>query len=68
MHGVEALGLRLGQLHHAGRDDAQAGLLEAAVDLADQVLLHAVGLHNGKSAFERHGIVVLEAENQSMNQ
>ena len=44
------------------RDDAQAGLLEAAVDLADQVLLHAIGLHNRKSAFERHGIVILGTE------
>ena len=54
MHGVEAFGLGQRQLHHAGGDDTQAGLLEAAIDVADHVLLDAVGLHNRKGAFERH--------------
>ena len=37
------------------------------IDVADQVLLHAVGLDNGKSAFERHESSILESESD-MNQ
>ncbi len=47
--------MRLAQVQHAGCNDLEAGLLEAAVDLANHVLLHAVGFDNGKSAFDRHG-------------
>jgi hypothetical protein len=46
-------------MHHAGSDDLESRLLEAAVDLTNQVLLNAVGLNNGKSAFDRHGNLVL---------
>jgi hypothetical protein len=34
----------------------QAAGLEAPVDLADQVLLDAVGLDDGESAFDRHWV------------
>ncbi len=51
---VERLGLGLRQLHHAGRDDAQAGLFEAMVDVADDVLADTVRLDDGKRAFEGH--------------
>ena len=54
MHGVEAFGLRLREAHHAGGDDAQAGLLEAAVDLADDVLADTIGLDDGEGAFDGH--------------
>jgi hypothetical protein len=52
--GVEALGITLRQVLHAGRDHAQAGLLEAAQDLADEVTGDAVGFDDGKGALERH--------------
>jgi hypothetical protein len=48
MHRVEALGLREAELHHAGADDPETGLLEAAIDLPDQVLLDAIGFDNGE--------------------
>ena len=54
MHGVEAFGLRQRELHHAGRDDAQDGLLEAAIDIADHVLLNGVGLDDREGSLHRH--------------
>src|SRR5262252_2481331 len=56
MHGIEALGLLLRELQHAGGDDGEATLLESAVDLADQVGLYAVGLDDGQGALERHSL------------
>src|SRR5262245_25444971 len=57
MDGIEAFGLRLGELQHADTDDLQAGLFETAIHLANQVLLYTVGLDYGKRAFERHGVL-----------
>ena len=54
MHGVEALRLRLRQVHHARRDHPQARLLEATIDLADQITADAVRLDDGKSALDGH--------------
>ena len=54
VHGVETFGLALRQMHHARGDDLEAGLFEAAEDLADEVTGNAVGLDDGKSALERH--------------
>jgi hypothetical protein len=42
---------------HLGRDDLQAGLLEAGIDLADDVLGDGIGLDDGKGALQRHGIL-----------
>jgi hypothetical protein len=56
MHGVERPGVGRREVGHPGRDDAQAAGLEAPVDLADQVLLDAIGLDDGKRAFDRHGV------------
>jgi hypothetical protein len=47
MHGIEALGLKLGQMHHARGNDAQPGCFKAPIDLADEVAGHAVGLDDG---------------------
>src|SRR6056297_3304924 len=55
VHGVEVLGLRLRQVQHAGGDDLQARILEPAVDLSDDVLLHAVGLDDGERLLTSHG-------------
>src|SRR5690606_12606181 len=44
----------LPQTQHLGRDDAQARLLEAAVDLANQVLLDTVGLDDGQGTLNGH--------------
>ena len=54
MHGVETLRLELRQVAHARGDDRQAGLLKAAIDLADEIGPHAVGLDDGQGALERH--------------
>src|SRR5690349_11660891 len=59
MHGVETLGIPLGQVLHAGRDHAQAGLFEAAQDLADEVTGDAVGFDDGEGALERHESIPL---------
>src|SRR5215470_1248303 len=56
MHGIEALGLLLRELQHAGGNDGKATLLESTVDLADQVGLYAVGLDDGQGALERHSL------------
>ena len=52
--GVEAFGVRLGQLDHLRSDNSQIGLLEAADDLADDILGNGVGLDDGQSAFNSH--------------
>ena len=56
MHGVEAFRLTLRQAEHARRDDREAGLLEAPIDLADQIASDAVGLDDGEGALERHSL------------
>ncbi|KZC98849.1 hypothetical protein AUP43_14660 [Oceanibaculum pacificum] len=54
MHGVEALGLLLGQAHPLLRDDAQTGFLEAGVDLARQVAAGGVRLDDRQGALDGH--------------
>ncbi len=54
MHRVEASASRCDKMHHARGNDAQARLLEAAIDLADQIAADAVGLDDGQGALERH--------------
>src|SRR5579859_7427030 len=54
VHGVETLRLRARQVQHAGGDDLEASLLEAGIDLTDEVLGHAVGFHDGQGAFDSH--------------
>ncbi|MNY65360.1 hypothetical protein D3C86_2026220 [compost metagenome] len=54
MHGVEALGVGARQLGQTGGDDLQAGLLEAADDLADHVLGNGVGLDDREGALNGH--------------
>ena len=53
--GVEGTGLSGGEVGHARRDNLQAALLEAVVDIADDVLLDAVRLDDGNGAFDSHG-------------
>jgi hypothetical protein len=55
-------------VHHTGSNNLKSRLLKTAVHLADQVLLNTVGLHNGKSAFERHGIVILRLREACLNE
>ena len=57
VHGVEAFGLTLRQVDHARGDDLEADLFEAAVDLRRSGSGYAVGLDDGQSAFERHGMI-----------
>src|SRR6185312_8025606 len=54
VHRVETLGLGAGQVQHAGGDDLEALLLEAGIDLADQVLGDAVGFDDGQGTFDGH--------------
>jgi hypothetical protein len=54
VHGIEALGLRAGQLGHARGDHLETSVLEAAVDLADHILRDGVGLDDGKCTFQGH--------------
>jgi hypothetical protein len=54
MHRIEALGLLAGEVLHLGSHDLKAGLLESAVDLADDVLGDRVGLDDGNGALQRH--------------
>ena len=54
MHGVERLGLRLGQMQALLRDDAQAGGLEHGVDLAGEVPPGRVRLDDRERALDRH--------------
>jgi len=44
-------------VHHPGGDDAEAGLLKTAIDLADQVLLDAIRLDDGKGALQGNGVL-----------
>src|SRR3989440_7560231 len=54
MHGVESFSLALRQVQHACGDDCEACVLETAIDLADEIGSHAVGLDDGQGALERH--------------
>src|SRR5687767_679874 len=54
VHRVEFLRLGTRQVHHAGRDDLQAGILEARHYFADRVLLYRVRLDDRKCAFHCH--------------
>src|ERR1700730_11205102 len=56
MHGVETFRLALRQVQHACGDDRKACLLEPAIDLADEIASHAVGLDDGQGALERHSL------------
>ena len=56
VNGVETFGFLLRQVLHLRSDDLQAGLLEAGIDLADDVLSDGVGLDDGQGALQRHGI------------
>src|SRR5262245_42011155 len=58
--GVERLGLELREVTHASGNDGQAGLFEAAIDLADEITGHAVRLDDGQGALERHEIEASE--------
>src|SRR6185437_2721105 len=58
VNGIEALGLPLGETDHAGGNDGEARLLEAAIDLADEIAADAVGLDDGQGALERHSGVL----------
>src|SRR5579864_1093261 len=62
MHGVEALGLALRQMHHASGDDGKSGLLEASIHLTDEIAADAVWLDDGQSALERHSICTSAGE------
>ena len=53
--GVEGFGFGLGELHHAGSDDFQAGGFEAGEDLADDILGHGIGFDDGQGSFDSHG-------------
>ncbi len=66
MHGVEALGFRLRQALHAGRDDAEPGGLETAIDLADHVLGDTIGLDDGQGAFDGHANPLDEESNREV--
>ena len=54
MDGVETFRLGLGQVHHASGDDLETRLLEATIDLTDEVAGDAVGFDDRKSAFQGH--------------
>src|SRR5262245_33908473 len=54
VHGVETFGIALREMLHARGDHLEAGLFEAAQDLADEVTGDAVGFDDGESALERH--------------
>src|ERR1700730_4598172 len=54
MHGVETFCLALRQVQHARGNDREACRLEPAIDLADEIGFHAVGLDDGQGALERH--------------
>src|SRR2546430_3681056 len=56
VHGVEAFSLALRQVQHACGDDCEACVLETAIDLADEIGSHAVGLDDGQGALERHSL------------
>jgi hypothetical protein len=49
---VEAFGLRLAQVHHAGSNYFQAGFFEAGIDLANHILGNCIGFDDGQSTFD----------------
>ena len=56
MHRVEGLGLAARQVRHPSCDHLQARVLEAGVDLSDDVLGNRVGLDDRERAFDGHDI------------
>src|SRR5260221_12876535 len=50
MHGVEAFSFPLRQVHHPCSYDGQAGLLETAKNLANEIAADAVRLDDGQGA------------------
>src|SRR6056297_687297 len=56
MHGIKGTRLGRRKMPHPRGDHLEVPRLEATVDLAEQVLLDAVGLDDGKRAFDRHGV------------
>src|SRR5579864_6403537 len=52
MHGVELLGLVLGNLQHLHGENAETVLLELFDDVADRVLADGVGFNDGKCALQ----------------
>jgi len=56
MNGVEALSLIEGQMYHPCRHNLQSGFLETTVDLANQVLLHAIRLNDGERLLNGHTV------------
>ena len=56
MHGVELLGLMLGDFQHLHGEDAEAVFLELLDDVADGVFADGVGFDDGESALQSfHG-------------
>src|SRR5450755_1344869 len=54
MHRVKGARISIAKMSHACADDGKTRLLEATVNLADQVTGDAVRLDNGKGALDRH--------------
>ena len=54
MHGIKAFRFGARQLHHACGNDLQAGVLEAGVNLADDILGHGIGFDNRQGTFNSH--------------
>ena len=53
MHGVEALGLVLGQVLQPERDEAESGFFDAVQDPAGVAGLHGIGLDDGECALHK---------------
>jgi hypothetical protein len=62
MHGVKALGLLLGNHHHAHADDAEAILQNHVDDIAGCALGYRVRLHNRKSSLQSLHVLVASPE------
>ena len=65
MLAVVALGKLLRDLDELEPDELQAARFEASEDGSDQRALHAVGLHDDQSAFQRHAGSVADGPNPS---
>src|ERR1019366_4632302 len=59
MHGVEALGLRLGDVQHLHADNAELVFQERVDDVAGGAALEGVRLDDGKSALDGFHIIWL---------
>ena len=53
---IEALGLAAAEMDHLGCHDPQARLLEACVNLANQVLCDSVGFNYREGTFKSHSV------------